>query len=78
MADIEINTENADAVLSQIPCPNCDLRNLYLGTGLVARPVGSFSLAGAQMKFSARDVPAIRCRTEDCNFVKFPKGVSDG
>ena len=48
--------------LSTIPCPGCDnVGTLYIGTVLQAKPIGSFSLAGNQMKVSAQRIPAIRC-----------------
>ena len=37
---------------------------------LVAQPIGSFSLAGAQMKVSAREVPHLVCSTDGCGFTK--------
>jgi hypothetical protein len=64
--------------LREIPCPNCGECNLFLGSGLRARPIGSFSLAGAQMKVSANTVPALRCSTPECDFIKFPKGIDNG
>jgi len=60
-------TEGPD--LSTVPCPECEnVGTLYIGTVLQAKPIGSFSLAGQQMKFSANEIPAIRCTA--CTFVK--------
>jgi hypothetical protein len=64
--------------LKEIPCPNCGECNLFLGSGLLARSIGSFSLSGAQMKVSAHTVPALRCSTPECAFIKFPKGIDNG
>lgn len=43
------------------PCPACGTTALTLRTTLVARPLGSFSLAGAQTKISAVQVAEVRC-----------------
>jgi hypothetical protein len=49
-------------------CPNCGLRSrdepdvMVVEEVLTAKPVGSFSLAGAQMKFSATKSLRLRCR----------------
>jgi hypothetical protein len=60
-------TEGPD--LSTLPCPQCEnVGTLYIGTVLQAKPIGSFSLAGNQMKVSANAVPGIRCSS--CSFVK--------
>lgn len=67
-------TMSAHDQLKEIPCPQCGECTLYLGEGLRARPIGSFSLAGQQMKFSAVSTPVIRCKTRGCDFVKHPKG----
>ena len=43
-------------------CPACGQRgNVTIRRVLQAKPVGSFSLAGAQMKFSAIDALEARC-----------------
>ncbi len=42
------------------PCPQCQGK-LTCSWGLSARPVGSFSLAGAQLKFSATETAAVDC-----------------
>lgn len=47
---------------SRTPCPECGKTGtMTLGRKLRANPIGSFSLAGAQMKVSARDVDTITC-----------------
>jgi predicted RNA-binding Zn-ribbon protein involved in translation (DUF1610 family) len=45
------------------PCPNCQQPTLHIEEKLKARPLGSFSLAGAQMKFSARAGVFLVCRS---------------
>lgn len=44
------------------PCPRCHKTKLELKWWLEAKPIGTFSLAGQQMKFSAFENAAIRCR----------------
>jgi hypothetical protein len=44
------------------PCPWCGERGgLTIDACLVARPLGAFSLAGAQMKFSAYERAELAC-----------------
>lgn len=43
------------------PCPACGEVALRIETRLEARPIGSFSLAGAQLKSSAKEVPWLVC-----------------
>lgn len=47
----------------QSPCPRCHAApgTLAIGSTLSARPLGEFSLAGYQMKFSAVEVPVLTC-----------------
>lgn len=47
--------------VEQTPCPACGQQALRIEWRLTARPVGDYSLAGAQMKFSAREVPWVVC-----------------
>ena len=48
---------------AESPCPVCSARNtLKITMRLVANPVGSFSIAGAQTKFTARELPVLDCR----------------
>lgn len=42
-------------------CALCDSPDVEVMRMLVAKPVGSFSLAGNQLKFSAREVWVYRC-----------------
>lgn len=45
------------------PCPRCNAEPgcLSIADQLQAQPLGSFSVAGAQLKVSARSVPVLRC-----------------
>jgi hypothetical protein len=57
--------------LSQVVCPGCgEVGSLGVELRLVAKPIGSFSLAGAQMKVSAREGPHLVCTTVGCGFTK--------
>jgi hypothetical protein len=44
-----------------LTCPACGERELHVELALTARPLGTWSLSGAQPKTSAREVPVIRC-----------------
>jgi hypothetical protein len=60
-------------VLATLPCPDCaTVGSLRLGTRLRARPVGTWSLSGEQLKTSAVQVPVLECGVDGCGFVKFP------
>lgn len=48
-------------------CPTCGHLGLELRPGLRARPLGSHSLAGSQMKVSARTVLRWHCTSADCD-----------
>jgi hypothetical protein len=51
-------------------CPKCAAENtVIVSRGLQARPLGSFSLAGAQMKFSAHEVVIATCTECDLHLV---------
>ena len=50
------------------PCPLCGEKSLTLSYQLYAKPIGSFSLSGQQMKFSAIRYPIVTCKTEGCEF----------
>ncbi len=43
------------------PCPECGASPLGLSWGLSARPLGTWSLAGAQMKTSAVEWALVTC-----------------
>lgn len=63
-------TERATARLAATPCPRCGVAEgrLAVTVGMAARPLGSHSLAGAQPKVSAREVPVLACSGEGCGF----------
>lgn len=59
-------------------CPKCGTENtVEVRRGLQARPIGSFSLAGNQMKFSAREVAIATCTACDLHLVGHLEGTSD-
>ncbi len=43
------------------PCPNCGEARLTLSWWMIAKPIGDFSLAGRQLKFSVVQNAAILC-----------------
>lgn len=43
------------------PCETCGSRETKLGETITAHPLGSFSLAGVQMKVSATSAPTVVC-----------------
>lgn len=46
----------------KVPCPQCgEAGKLGIYRVLMAKPIGSFSLSGAQMKVSAQDAPVLAC-----------------
>lgn len=55
--------------LDTTPCPDCEATGtLTINIKLVASPLGSHSLAGAQVKVSARERPVLSCTTSSCDF----------
>lgn len=51
--------------LDTTPCPDCGATGtLTIDVKLVANPIGSFSLAGAQLKVS----PVLSCTATGCGF----------
>lgn len=49
-------------LLASTPCPKCKVRYVVeVRPVLAAKPLGTFSLSGAQMKVSARDTWEYRC-----------------
>jgi hypothetical protein len=50
----------SNATLPQ-DCPSCGAAALTLSWGLVSMPLGTFSLAGAQMKTSAVEAAEVGC-----------------
>lgn len=49
--------------IDKTPCPACGSSTLAIQDKLVAKPLGTSSLAGAQLKVSAYRVPFISCTT---------------
>jgi hypothetical protein len=48
--------------IDETPCPDCGaVGNLHIDIRLVAKPPGTFSLAGNQMKVSASQLPVLEC-----------------
>lgn len=44
------------------PCPKCTrVGKLRIEMKLVAKPLGTFSLAGSNLKFSANEIPVLYC-----------------
>lgn len=47
---------------AEFECPRCHNVGFDVHWKLVARKLGTFSLSGTQMKFSANEIPVITCR----------------
>ena len=63
--------------IEETPCPTCNrVGTLYVEVKLVAKPIGSFSLAGAQTKVTAESKPFLLCSV--CHFTKMGKFSEDG
>lgn len=58
------------------PCPACGQSRLRFTTKLESRPIGTFSLAGAQLKTSAIEWPYVVCDNETCDFEQRAKQVT--
>lgn len=56
------------ADVTETACPACGKKNLTVEWRMTAKPVGSFSLSGMQMKFAATNVPVAVCSS--CGFEK--------
>lgn len=53
--------------ITRTACPTCGMIGyLTITTRFIARPIGEFSLAGAQMKFSGAMKPVLKC--SNCTF----------
>lgn len=67
---------SSKASLKSAKCPTCDNATLILAnkTMLVAKPVGTYSLAGMVPKASMTTGSFIvmKCNTPDCDFEKHP------
>lgn len=61
--------------IEETACLTCNrVGTLYIEVKLVAKPIGSFSLAGAQMKVTAESKPFLLCSV--CDFERI--GEFDG
>lgn len=49
--------------LRMTPCPACGQLTLDIEMRLLAKPLGTYSLSGRQMKFSAYEWPYLFCRS---------------
>lgn len=58
---IERLTERSRALLAETPCPSCGQAGLSIDLRLQCKPIGTFSLAGAGLKFSATERPVLSC-----------------
>jgi len=47
--------------VGQIPCPGCGVKALAIEWRLETKPLGTYSLAGQQLKVSANEVPWVVC-----------------
>lgn len=47
--------------VSEVPCPACGQQTLVIEMRLEAKPHGTYSLAGQQMKIAATEWPWIKC-----------------
>ena len=68
-------SESIEEQLARVPCPTCGNRTLVVELRLEARPLGTHSLSGTQLKTSARQWPYAVCTTGGCDFVKRAKVV---
>lgn len=48
-------------------CPTCQTNTIRVRLVLVAKPLGTFSLAGAQLKVSARTKAVAECTNATCD-----------
>lgn len=66
-----------DAMVAKAPCPRCaSTGTLTVTDRLVAKPVGTFSLAGHQPKVSARRRPELAC--SECGLRRLGEYDPDG
>lgn len=47
--------------VQEVHCPSCDKQSLRIRESLTAKPLGTFSLSGGQMKLSAVSQPVLEC-----------------
>lgn len=53
--------EHLEQWAAEQSCPQCGFAGLVIEWRLTSKPLGSFSLAGSQMKVSATELPWIKC-----------------
>lgn len=44
-----------------VVCPDCGQPTVFMTMRMVAKPIGDFSLAGEQVKFSMSELPVLFC-----------------
>lgn len=55
--------------INRTPCPRCTtVGTLYINIEFIAKPIGTWSLSGAQVKASGWMKPVLRCRHNHCEF----------
>lgn len=60
--------------LRTTPCPLCGtVGSLRVEMLLVARELGTWSLAGQSMKTSATAWPSLTCATDGCEYVEYAR-----
>lgn len=65
--------------ITRTACPQCArVGALTITDTLVAQRVGTFSLAGVQMKVSARPCPVLKCTADGCDFERVGEYAPDG
>lgn len=63
---MEINESD----LARLECPHCHTTgSLRIEVRLVAKPLGSYSIAGAQPKVVATQIPHLVCTKANCGFI---------
>lgn len=56
--------------INRTPCPECNMiGKLYISVEIVAKEIGTFSLAGHQVKFSGKELPVLKCNNCDFSLV---------
>lgn len=60
--------ENVMELDVSTPCPSCGKVTLKVKKVLKAKPIGSFSLSGQMMKFSAKETWKLRCTNDECDW----------
>lgn len=69
---MDIDFDKHAAKISRQPCPDCgSVGTMLLGQELVAKPLGTYSIAGAQTKVVAQTKYTITC--EECGWKRYGK-----